>query len=351
MSCWAFAEWRRAVRVSDHVEKTVVFLGRRTPFDQFIPYGTAFLGGNIMDSELFQTIITARHVIDLFGDNDIHIRINKLDGSFHTETTKKQWWYSPVADADLAICPGRFHPSQFDILHVDLDHIVDSTNISELEIGLGEDIFICGMYLSRIGESRNLPIVRSGTIAAMPSERIRTSYGYHHAFLIEARSTGGLSGSPCFFQLPPFRFVNANLRTAANRFAQYFMGMVLGHNKLTFPPEVIPFLPPDERSGEEKKEDEVERSLPLNTGIAIVLPASYILEAVTDGDFVQMRREAIERRRRRSGYTPDSSIPVVGPESEPTSIPVGDDQNPNNREDFTALVSVASKRKPKGDRT
>jgi len=88
MSCWAFAEWRRAVRVSDHVEKTVVFLGRRTPFDQFIPYGTAFLGGNIMDSELFQTIITARHVIDLFGDNDIHIRINKLDGSFHTETTK-----------------------------------------------------------------------------------------------------------------------------------------------------------------------------------------------------------------------------------------------------------------------
>ena len=47
----------------------------------------------------------------------------------------------------------------------------------------------------------NLPIVRLGAIAAMPGEYIKTDWGCLRAYLIEARSIGGLSGSPVFIRV------------------------------------------------------------------------------------------------------------------------------------------------------
>jgi hypothetical protein len=301
------------MRVADGVEKTIVFIGRSVPSGQFIPYGTGFLAAIIQDNVVFQNIVTARHVIDqIQGTDEILIRANTRSGSAKIITTERRWWFSPIEDVDLAFCPGRFSPEIYDILHVSLDNILDDNTIAKQNISIGEDVFICGMYLSRIGETRNLPIVRAGVISAMPSEMVRTVYGYHHVYLVEARSTGGLSGSPVFLQMAPFRFVNENLRPSLGAYPQYFMGMVLGHNKLSYPPELIKFLPPDLRSPEEKAEDEQERSIPLNTGIAVVLPVMYIVKAITDPKIMEERKAATERARKRSGYIPDSAIHIAG---------------------------------------
>jgi hypothetical protein len=43
-----------------------------------------------------------------------------------------------------------------------------------------------------------MPIVRHGNIAMLPEEQIQTEMGYADVHLIEARSIGGLSGSPVF---------------------------------------------------------------------------------------------------------------------------------------------------------
>ena len=298
------------MRITDGVEKTIVFIGRSAPNGgPFIPYGTGFLVAFPHDEVMYQNIVTAQHVIDLIeGTDEILIRANTHNGTAKTIITQRKWWFSPLDKVDLAFCPARLGPDVFDILHVSLDNILNDDTISKHNISVGDDIFICGMYLSRIGEARNLPIIRAGIISAMPSEMVRTEYGYHHVYLVEARSTAGLSGSPVFLQMAPFRFINENVRASSDAYPQYFMGMVLGINKFSNPPELIEFLPPDLRSSEEKTDNELERSIPLNTGIAVVLPVTYIVEAITNPQIMEHRRAATERARKRSGYVSHSAV-------------------------------------------
>jgi hypothetical protein len=89
--------------------------------------------------------------------------------------------------------------------------------------------------------------------------------------------------------------------------------------------------------------------MPLNTGIALVLPAPYIVQALTDPRIIEMRKAATRRARKRSGYTPHSAIHVAGDEIAPEANP--GEERPDHREAFNRLVSAASKPKPKGGRT
>jgi hypothetical protein len=52
-----------AVRVDDSFRKIIVFVGlKRGP--NFIAYGTGFITVNFIEDVGFQTVVTARHVID-----------------------------------------------------------------------------------------------------------------------------------------------------------------------------------------------------------------------------------------------------------------------------------------------
>src|SRR5258705_8778907 len=62
---------------------------------------------------------------------------------------------------------------------------------------------ITGLFLGHHGKSRNVPIVRFGTVSAMPGELLESTYTNkpHQSYVIESRSLGGLSGSPVFLIL------------------------------------------------------------------------------------------------------------------------------------------------------
>ena len=79
--------------------------------------------------------------------------------------------------------------------------------IKEKSIGLGEELLVVGLFASHHGRKMNIPIVRSGMIAAMPWEPIwdaKTGQNFE-AFLAEVRSIGGLSGSPVWVAVDPGR--------------------------------------------------------------------------------------------------------------------------------------------------
>ena len=58
-------------------------------------------------------------------------------------------------------------------------------------------------FVGRVGDRKNIPVLRIGSIAAKPDEPIAGVSHQNPAYLIETRSLGGVSGSPVFLHLEP----------------------------------------------------------------------------------------------------------------------------------------------------
>jgi hypothetical protein len=293
------------MRVDDRVRKTVVFIGLAHG-PSFVAYGTGFIGVTFIGDHGFQTLVTARHVIDGIKGDRVHIRLNTLAGSAQIiETWKADWIPHENKRIDVAVCPSGIPREQFDYLHVPLfgPSILTEDVIRERDVGIGDEVFIAGMFVSRLGETKNIPILRSGTIAAMPEEKIETAYGYHDAYLIEARSIDGLSGSPVFVQMPHWRMMDGQPKFQHGQ-AQYMLGMLLGHGQVGNPGDTIEILQPGARRPASRK---IEVAVPLNTGIGIVLPISHIIEAVEQPAIHQRREESLRKRDPNRTFAPDSA--------------------------------------------
>ena len=200
------------------------------------PEGTAFITVNFVENEGFQTIVTARHVIDRMGDVPaVWARVNRKNGPAESLPLKRaEWLPHPDKNVDLMVCPGIIPHQEFDFLYFPLDppeQLLTEEVISKLHVGVGDEVFLPGLFVSRPGEIRNLPIIRTGTIAAMPGEPIQTSYGYHPAYLVETRSAGGMSGAPVFAQLAPFSTIRSQVVQSTDR-PHYLMGVMLGYHTL-----------------------------------------------------------------------------------------------------------------------
>ena len=109
----------------------------------------------------------------------------------------------------------------------------------------------------------------------MPEEPVATEFGPMEAFLIEARSIGGLSGSPCFVSLGQFRLIGRELEQIP-QLAIFFLGMVHGHWDAGHG-DVVPSA--------------VDEDETINKGIAIVIPASHILETIRQDAFAAVIAE------------------------------------------------------------
>jgi hypothetical protein len=166
--------------------------------------------------------------------------------------------------------------------------VLTDERIREHDIGLGDEVYVAGMFTARIGDSRNIPIVRVGIISAMPDEKVRTNYGYHHAYLIESRSIDGLSGSPVFVRRQPLQQGRDGQLKFQNGQMEFLIGMLLGHNPVTNPGDTVRIL-----SQEGFEPDTAEVPIPWNTGIGIVLPISYLVEAMDQPKMVEGRRGAL----------------------------------------------------------
>ncbi len=176
--------------------------------------------------------------------------------------------------------------STFDHLNVPLSALATKQTIEEGQIDIGEDLYFPGLFSHRAGDARNLPIVRLGNIAAMPSEDIATDWGWVRApYLIEARSIGGLSGSPVFFDFGPVRGVRPGDAPPTLRPAKYMLGLIHGHY---------------DNCGSPWDSPDGSWQNSVNSGIAIVVPADQI-RGVMELPFLRDLREAMGRRVTEEG--------------------------------------------------
>lgn len=287
------------MRISNNLLKTVGFVCPYEPDGaggSFInPGGTAFLVDVEMEKGAgYKHIITAKHVAEAIEETQGVIAMNGKDGEpLFFRTGEHKWYYHPTeADSvDVAVMPflsARIH--EYDVLGLPEEIFATDEVIAESDIGPGDELFIVGLFTKFYGQTKLTPIVRTGNLAMMPTDKLPVN-GFEpmEAYLAEGRSIGGLSGSPVFARNTikyPAQTRDGNLTYFSALGKPHLLGLVHGHWDL-----------PVSFSETQKREA-------VNMGVSIVVPAKKILETLYHPDLVARREEAWNNPAADSGFEP-----------------------------------------------
>jgi hypothetical protein len=290
------------MRIPEELLSSVVFLVTKEPGEQDCDKkcrGTAFFVGMWSEANKdwgYPYLVTAKHNIAKAKKDglELYVRINRTDEKSEDIRIDGDWIYPDDPSVDLAVLlfsPGK--PYWYMPLAQQMQ--ADESRLQDLGVGIGDEIVIAGLFTRRTGREKNLPIVRFGNIAAMPEEPLydsKTGLDYQ-AYLIEARSFGGLSGSPVFVYFGGDRMVSGVVREQPPKGYRMLilLGILRGHWEHEEP---VPFA--SAFSDESPK---------INWGIAVVTPATELLKLLRSEEFVKVRRKLDREHARIDGPTED----------------------------------------------
>jgi hypothetical protein len=286
--------------------KCVVFLGYKDQDGKHHLVGSGFWlsragPADLTDQYRPSYLATAAHVIEKIrnkaADCRVWVRVNlKGGGQEWHETPLTCWARHPDAAVDIALMKVGISP--------DCDHVawpvercvtndsLDSPETGDRRVELGDELCFAGLFYPHAGAGKNIPIVRIGTVAAMRGEPVTNRDGMPmDAYLVEAQSIGGLSGSPVFMDiitakttLPPSYGYTARAYEYKSVLRFKLFGLVHGH------------------FGEDLAEDAVvddgNEKIHVNMGIAMVIPAEKVL-GVVEQFLVEEQIEIEEARQRK----------------------------------------------------
>ena len=229
-------------------------------------------------------LVTARHCVEQakrYGS--LYVRLNSHGGGGTALLElPSAWEYHEDETNDVAVIrfPG---PPIYQMMLFERESLATSDLIAEKSIGVGEELVVVGLFSSHHGRTVNLPIVRSGIIAAMPSEPIQDPQSGldFDAYLAEVRSIGGLSGSPVWVAIDPGRPISGPASFRSPAWSFYLLGLIRGHWQ--------------------KEEDWLadfgnSEHESLNTGIAMVTPIQKALDII-DSETLVKERGRVDRER------------------------------------------------------
>jgi hypothetical protein len=230
----------------------------------------------------------------------------------------------------------EFIPGKYDVavipLNVDERHQFSSVAVASfqhaldpnvaIQIGVGEDVFMVGLFVDHGGATTNVPSARFGHISMLPDEiaPIKQPTGFFgQSFVVDMHSRTGFSGSPVFV----YRTFGSDLSKEWHDFSsiEFSVGpqflRLLGIHWGQFPEE-----------WELRKRDSIDESRRKNlilegayvegmSGMTCVIPAWNLLEVLHLPKFNKMQGDAV----RRAGKPRE-------PKGE--SAPPASDANPNH---------------------
>ena len=323
----------RPVRVSDYVLDCIGFVCETDVRDLTGPKGDAVATGFFVKVRSrvrgygYLYFVTAKHVAADLKDKDIHILINKRGGgTMEVLPFDPPSWYLHPSDptTDIALAPVIPPDGVFNA--VPIEHMLTPERVDELSVGIGDEVYSVGLFTEIDNSERNIPILRHGNIAMMPGQQIQTELGYADAYLIEARSIGGMSGSPVFVRpsghLPFGTHSDGSPRTIMGVVDHtQLLGIVHGHWDV--------------------KENEIneypvtqDRKRGVNYGIAIVVPAIKLIEILNRNDLSELRMRHEEEMKKKGVPGMDS---VARTKEEP--------QESFTQKDFEESLKKASRKR------
>lgn len=237
--------------------------------------------------------VTARHCVDRArARGSLFLRLNAVDGGVRHVQINSGWVFHPDPNVDAAVLPIPTLPGVRPAA-IPEETFALRSSLDEYEIGIGDDVVVCGLFTQRAGTQRNIPIVRAGIIAAMPDEPVFdaiTGQSFD-AYLVEARSLGGLSGSPVFTYTGYDRGPEGKVNKVGRNF---LLGLIRGHWDQKNPASMPDFASDDTGV--------------VNMGIALVTPVQFVREILNSDELVMQRQRDDQARAMQFAPTMDSAL-------------------------------------------
>jgi hypothetical protein len=295
------------MQVHWHVLMTTAFLG--TPTESgFYAEGTCFFLA-VSEGDLdFIYVVTCAHVVQPFvarhsnepNPQKIYLRINRKNGPPKVvDTIRGDWISHKCRSVDICVYPFRRDEwdadDQLAVSYPHYENIALTPNrYPEVGFSLGDEVFIIGAFIGRIGEKKNIPIVRIATTAAMPEEPVWGGSQTRPAFLLETKSLGGTSGSPFFLHTRPERQRgNWGLPISEKGEVQVpylLVGMVQGTHSGQYGNDFV--------VSDDDAQKIISTDADFNAGIAIGLPVELIKEVIDRDELKEARMAAIRAKQR-----------------------------------------------------
>jgi len=273
------------------------------------PYATGFFVSIPCESPELRSknevyyFVTAKHVASDLRDRDICFSVNKKGGgvTYDIPRIAPLWFLHPSDEnADVAVIQVALRGEQHDVSLVSVESFGLPRRLEELNIGIGDDVHSIGLFSPFPGQDKNVPIVRFGNVSMMPAEQVQTELGYTEMYLVEARSIGGMSGSPVFVR-PTLGFKVGRIGAPPVMgflpgTGETLLGMAQGHWDIREEEINKPSFTHDSKRG-------------VNYGIALVVPASKIYETLFQPGLLAMRKQQEQTFLRQQRSVPGSDSP------------------------------------------
>lgn len=139
--------------------------------------------------------VTNKHVACTNGISVI--RLNTFDSTEILDFDPADWDCHPEGD-DIAIIPLTLDPLR--IHQVSAIHTGMFVREHGHDIGVGDDVFMVGLFVDQEGKERNNPLARFGNLSMLANKNslIQQGKNNYEGYIVDMHSRSGFSGSPVF---------------------------------------------------------------------------------------------------------------------------------------------------------
>ncbi len=141
--------------------------------------GTGFITGvraNVVGNQdyFFRYAVTNAHVI---VNGFPVVRLNRLDGRMGILNFDKAKWITHPNGDDVAVYPFSVAEDNVHFKIIPSEAFLTEEMVTEYDIGIGDEAFLVGRFMTHEGRVRNMPAVRMGVLSMMPGEPITNKQG------------------------------------------------------------------------------------------------------------------------------------------------------------------------------
>jgi hypothetical protein len=252
-------------------------------------------------------VVSTRHLIhspkqDFVAKSIVRLNTHKGDSAV-IPAQIDHWHCSP--DHDLAVLPIPFR-EHYRFLAIGLESFLTEEVAGRYDVGIGDEVFMVGRFISHDGVQQNNPSVRWGHVSMMPApvyHPTNTSC-QQDSFLVEIHTVGGYSGSPVFVR--PFQTQKLPVYTPLNTVVSTTEFPAGRREEVAAGPWLLGVEWGFITSHEQEKN---------NTGMSGVVPAWHLRSLLESEPLIARRRkdQEIERERERQAGSVETSSPDRSP--------------------------------------